>query len=130
MRMACLRASALAAIVIVGVVGTARGAVLISTLGQLEDSNINVTSTIDRYAVDFRTGDSATRITELKLRTIATLGTYGLSAQILTERIGLPGSLVNAFDGTASVSTDMTATFTDPGINLSANTNYWLVVYL
>ena len=88
-------------------------------------------------ASDFLTSSSATTITSATL----SFSNYDIAAHVLTPKIftdnaGVPGSLVGTLS-TISIPVDPlgpgTGTFksytaTSAGINLAANTNYWMVV--
>jgi hypothetical protein len=85
-----------------------------------------------RLATDFLTSGTPTTITGIT----AAMGNMAVITHTITFSIftdngsGKPGTLLNAFDTLASLDPGNPAqqvTATDPGINLLANTPYWLV---
>jgi|GEM_PF-2328379 len=88
-------------------------------------------------ASDFLTGASATTITSATLSfTNDDSNAHVMTPKIYTDNAGVPGTLVGTLSTIAlpadpnypSAGTFTTYTATSAGINLAANTNYWMVV--
>jgi hypothetical protein len=120
-----------AALLVTGFAGPSHAA-LFSTLGQTDNGAVGFNSASDLLASDFLTGGTPSTITSITAlmgnSSVAT--TLHVTFSIYADNgSGKPGTLVSAFP-TASIpfgggSGDVTAT--SDGINLQANTPYWVV---
>lgn len=122
-----------AALLVFFLAPAAQAAVLISSLGQAHSSNLGMTNTSTRHAVDFITDVDTALLTTLSfdVRNADNIA-HNFTGEIWTDASGNPGAMVESFDTVATAPAGMAsfATFSlsDAGIVLSAATKYWVVV--
>jgi hypothetical protein len=108
------------------------GAILISTLGQSTGGGGPFESTGRLYATDFLTGSLPSSITTLTIQAHNDAAApHTLLAEVWSNVSGNPGSILDAFDTSITVSPfagSSTYVASDAGIALSASTIYWLVL--
>ncbi|MBI5387226.1 MAG: hypothetical protein HZA90_21375 [Verrucomicrobia bacterium] len=110
-------------------------ALLVSTFGQPAGSLSphQLVNTSGRYASDFQTGGDPATVTTLTLSLdgLSAASGQSLIAEIWLNSAGTPSALFASFDTTASVAAGSDVnnyTLGDVGINLAADTIYWLVL--
>ena len=105
----------------------------VSNLGQANGNAVNLSND---YAIAFTTGSNSEgyslRSVEVRSGVISNLNTLHLTARIHTNSGGSPGSSLGTLTNPAftNSNSDQTLTFTSTGIDLAANTTYFLVVDL
>ena len=108
-------------------------ATLFSTIGQLDHYVTSSTFANHQFASDFRTGTDPAMITALllPLRNQDTIQ-HNIRAAIHLDSAGVPGAVVAEFDNTISLPAGESAftsrLFTTTGIDLDAETNFWVVM--
>ena len=111
----------------------APGTTLVSNLGQADDGHVSLDNDI---AQAFTTGSNSEgyslRSVDVEFNAIQSgFSSSDLTASIHTDSSGSPGSSLGALTNPASFpvsSADQTLTFTSAGIDLAANTSYFLVI--
>lgn len=112
---------------------SSRAATLFSNLGQASSGTASgIALTNQMVATEFLTGADASIITGLTIR-IQNNDTiiHTFSASLYSDNTSAPGTLVATFtalDGTVASGAVELATFSHAGINLAANTQYWLAL--
>jgi hypothetical protein len=108
-----------------------RADTLFSNLGQTAEGNAGVGFAAERVAADFLTDDSGATITGATLRLINQDNvSHNVTVSLWSDSgSGTPGTLLGSFAPISVPSaTFSNYTFTSPGIDLDADTAYWLVM--